>query len=85
MDSYPIRVVRRDTNPMQTIALEVLAIIAAAVFVVMMIAIGRHRSSNTAQTLGQRSAVAEYLFALIPWLIMAAGAIPSLRRIAAGN
>jgi heme/copper-type cytochrome/quinol oxidase subunit 2 len=70
---------------MRTIALQVFAIVAAAVFVVMMIAVVRHRSSGTAETSRQSSALAEYLFALIPWLIMAASALPSLRRIAAGG
>ena len=78
-------VARRDTIPMRTIALEVFAIIAAAVFVIMMIAVMRHRSSDPAQTARQSSALAEYLFALVPWLIMAASALPSLRRIAAGG
>jgi hypothetical protein len=77
-------VARRDTIPMRTIALEVFAIIAAAVFVIMMIAVMRHRSSDPAQT-ARGSALAEYLFALVPWLIMAASALRSLRRIAAGG
>jgi heme/copper-type cytochrome/quinol oxidase subunit 2 len=66
-------------------ALHVFAIIAAAVFVVMMIAVVRHRPSGPPESSRQSSALEEYLFALIPWLIMAASALPSLRRIAAGG
>ena len=69
---------------MRTIALDVFAIIAAAVFVIMMIAVMRHRSSDPAQT-ARGSALAEYLFALVPWLIMGASVLPSLRRIVAGG
>jgi heme/copper-type cytochrome/quinol oxidase subunit 2 len=78
-------IARRDTIPMRTIALDVLAIIAAVVFVVMMIAEVRHRASRAAETSSEISALAEYLFALVPWLIMAASALPSLRLIATGG
>jgi heme/copper-type cytochrome/quinol oxidase subunit 2 len=69
---------------MRTVALEVLALIATAVFVVMMAAIVRHRSRCPTMS-AQTSVVAEYLFALVPWLIIAASALPSVRRIAAGG
>jgi heme/copper-type cytochrome/quinol oxidase subunit 2 len=70
---------------MRTIALEILAFIAASVFMVMMVAVARHRLTRSPQATCQSSALAEYLFALVPWLIMAASALPSLRRIAAGG
>jgi heme/copper-type cytochrome/quinol oxidase subunit 2 len=78
-------VARRDTNHMRTIALKVLAIIAASVFVIMMIAVARHRATRSPQTPWPKSALAEYLFELVPWLIMIGSALPSLRRIAAGG
>jgi heme/copper-type cytochrome/quinol oxidase subunit 2 len=68
---------------MQTIALESFTLVAVSVFVVMMVAMVRCRVARGPENPYISSAAAEYLFALVPWLILIAGALPSVRKIMA--
>jgi heme/copper-type cytochrome/quinol oxidase subunit 2 len=70
---------------MRLVALEVLAAVVALVFLALMVATALHRSARAAQALPQGSALAEYLWALVPWLMMAACVIPAVRRIVAAG
>jgi heme/copper-type cytochrome/quinol oxidase subunit 2 len=70
---------------MRIIALEGLAVVAALVFVTMSVATAMHRPSRGSEVLRQGSALAEYLWTVVPWLIMAACVLPSVRRIVAGG
>jgi heme/copper-type cytochrome/quinol oxidase subunit 2 len=77
------RVNRPEGSRMQLIALKALAAVAAFVFLSMLVAIALHRSARGAEDSYQSSAVAEYAWAVVPWLMMAACALPAVRRIAA--
>ncbi len=68
---------------MRLIALQICGGIALLVFLAMLGAIARHRLRNGPLT--KRSpALAEYLWAIIPWLMIIAGALPAVRQIVAG-
>jgi heme/copper-type cytochrome/quinol oxidase subunit 2 len=68
---------------MRLLVLEALAVVAALELLVMLRAIASHRTAPSADASLQGSAVAEYLWALVPWLMMAACVLPSVRRIVA--
>jgi|HubBroStandDraft_5_1064220.scaffolds.fasta_scaffold692775_2 hypothetical protein len=68
---------------MRLIVLEALAVVAALEFLVMLRAIASHRTAPSADASLQGSAFSEYLWALVPWLMMAACVLPSVRRIVA--
>jgi heme/copper-type cytochrome/quinol oxidase subunit 2 len=68
---------------MRLILLEILAVVAALVFLSMMGAIASHRSASRVQGLRKDSAVSEYLWAVVPWLMIAACVLPAVRRILA--
>jgi heme/copper-type cytochrome/quinol oxidase subunit 2 len=70
---------------MRFIALDILATIAALVFVTMLVATALQRPRLGAEGPGHSSILAEYLWAVVPWLIMAACVFPSVRRIVAGS
>jgi heme/copper-type cytochrome/quinol oxidase subunit 2 len=70
---------------MRVIALEVLATIAALTFLGALVAIAVHRSAHGPQDPWRSSALAEYLWAMVPWLIVAACVFPSVRRIVASG
>jgi heme/copper-type cytochrome/quinol oxidase subunit 2 len=67
---------------MRLIVLEICGGIALLVFVVMLAAIARHRLQGRSQTY-QGNALAEYLWATIPWLMIISSAIPAARQIVA--
>jgi heme/copper-type cytochrome/quinol oxidase subunit 2 len=60
-----------------------LALIAVLVFVSMLHAIARHRAAGGADESWRTSALSEYLWATVPWLMMGACAFPAVRRILA--
>ena len=66
---------------MRLIVLEVCAGIVALLFVVMLVATASHRARLRAGGEYPASALAEYLWAVIPWLIVAAAAFPAARLI----
>jgi heme/copper-type cytochrome/quinol oxidase subunit 2 len=70
---------------MRLIALQVLAVVAALVFLTMMVVTGLHRSARGSEDPYQNSPLAEYLWAVVPWLIVAACVFPTVRRIVAGG
>jgi heme/copper-type cytochrome/quinol oxidase subunit 2 len=70
---------------MRLIALDVLAVVAALVFLTTMVVTVMHRSTRAAEDSYQSSPLAEYLWAVVPWLIVAACVFPAARRIIAGG
>jgi hypothetical protein len=68
---------------MRLIVLEALAVVAGLEFLIMLRAIALHRTAPSADASLLGSALSEYLWALVPWLMMAAGVLPSVRRIVA--
>ena len=70
---------------MRLIALEVCAGVGALVFLTMLVATALHRSKRGSEGTYQCAALAEYLWAVVPWLMMAACVLPAARRIVAGN
>jgi hypothetical protein len=75
---------RRDLQGMRLIALEALAVVAALVFFTMLVATALHRATNGSDNIYRASAIAEYLWAVVPWLMMGACVFPAVRRIVAG-
>lgn len=61
----------------------IVLMIGLAVFLAMLVATWRHRSHVT--TPAKPRAVVEYLWALVPWILMALSAAPALRRIFTGG
>jgi heme/copper-type cytochrome/quinol oxidase subunit 2 len=66
---------------MRLIALEVCVGVATLVFVTMLTATALHRFKGGADGIHRRAALAEYLWTVIPWLMMAASAAPAVRWI----
>lgn len=67
---------------MRLIILEICGGIAVLLFLAMLAAIARHRLHGSSQR-NRASALAEYLWATIPWLMLISSAIPAVRQIAA--
>lgn len=68
---------------MRLIVLAALALVAAVVFAVMLCAIGLRRATPRPDSPPQGSALAEYLWTLVPWAMMAMCVWPAVRRILA--
>ena len=68
---------------MRLFALKVCGAIAVLVLVVMFGGIMRHRAQWRPDGAHHTTALAEYLWAAIPWLIFAAGVLPAVRLIVA--
>jgi heme/copper-type cytochrome/quinol oxidase subunit 2 len=68
---------------MRLMVLETLAAVAGLAFLVMLRAIALHRAAPSADASLQGSALSEYLWILVPWLMMAVCVLPSVRRIVA--
>ena len=62
-----------------TILLPMLAIVIG-LFVAMLVALHNHRARNAVHTQPKAAAV-EYVWAIVPWLIVALGAAPAVRRL----
>jgi heme/copper-type cytochrome/quinol oxidase subunit 2 len=58
--------------------------IALLVFLTMFGAIARHRARRCPERAYGATAVAEYVWAAVPWLMMLACALPAVRLIVAG-
>ena len=70
---------------MRLIALEACGGVAALVFLTMLVATALHRSARGSEGTYQCAALAEYLWAVVPWLMMAACVLPAARRFVAGG
>ena len=68
---------------MRRMLLICLALIAVLVFVSMLRAIARHRSASGSDQSWRTSALSEYVWATVPWLMMGACVFPAVRRILA--
>ena len=67
---------------MRLILLQVCAVITALLFLVMLTEIARHRAQHRCEGTGNAPAMSEYLWAVIPWVILTACALPAVRLIA---
>jgi heme/copper-type cytochrome/quinol oxidase subunit 2 len=67
------------------ILLEVCAGIIAFIFLVMLAAIARHRAQRRAEGANNATAMSEYLWAVVPWVILTACALPAVRLIVTGH
>ena len=67
---------------MRLIILEVCAGITALLFLVMLAQIARHRAQRRSEGANNVAAMSEYLWAVIPWVMLTACALPAVRLIA---
>jgi heme/copper-type cytochrome/quinol oxidase subunit 2 len=65
------------------ILLEFCAGITALLFFVMLAQIARHRARRRSEGANNVAAMSEYLWAMIPWVILTACALPAVRLIVA--
>ena len=70
---------------MRLILLEVCAGIIAFIFLVMLAAIARHRAQRRSKGANNATAMSEYLWAVVPWVILTACALPAVRLIVTGH
>jgi heme/copper-type cytochrome/quinol oxidase subunit 2 len=66
---------------MRLIVLDICIGIAGLVFLTSLGAIARHRLRQRAEGAQHGAALTEYLWALIPWLMVIASALPAVRLI----
>ena len=66
---------------MRLILLEVCAGITALLFLVMLAGIARHRTQRRSEGANNVAAMSEYLWAVVPWVILTACALPAVRLI----
>jgi heme/copper-type cytochrome/quinol oxidase subunit 2 len=67
------------------IVLNAVLVIATLLFVTMATCVIRQRPMPVPGSPRRSSALTECLWSLVPWLLMAACVIPSVRRVAAGG
>ncbi|MFL6602886.1 MAG: cytochrome c oxidase subunit II transmembrane domain-containing protein [Steroidobacteraceae bacterium] len=70
---------------MRLILLEVCTGITALLFLLMLCAIARHRGQRRSEGTANAPAISEYLWAIVPWVIFTACALPAVRLIATGH
>jgi heme/copper-type cytochrome/quinol oxidase subunit 2 len=70
---------------MRLILLEVCAGITALLFLVMLGEIARHRARRRSEGANSVGAMSEYLWAVVPWVILTACALPAVRLIVKGH
>jgi heme/copper-type cytochrome/quinol oxidase subunit 2 len=63
------------------ILLEVCAGITALLFLVMLVQIARHRAQRRSEGANNVAVMSEYLWAVIPWVILTTCAFPAVRLI----
>ena len=66
---------------MRIILLEFCAGITGLLFLVMLAQIARHRAQRRSEGANNVAAMSEYLWALVPWVIFTACALPAVRLI----
>jgi heme/copper-type cytochrome/quinol oxidase subunit 2 len=64
------------------ILLEVCVGITALLFLVMLAAIARHRAQGRSEGANNTSAMSDYLWAVVPWVMLTVCALPAVRLIA---
>ena len=69
---------------MRILTLQVCGAITALVLVAMLSAIARYRAQNRRRGICQTTALVEYAWAAIPWLMVAVCALPAVQRIVGG-
>jgi heme/copper-type cytochrome/quinol oxidase subunit 2 len=67
------------------ILLKVCAGITALLFLIMLAGIARHRAQRRSEGASNVAAMSEYLWAVVPWAMLAACAFPAVRLIATGR
>jgi heme/copper-type cytochrome/quinol oxidase subunit 2 len=67
---------------MRLIALEVCAGVAALLFITALVAIAAHRVHRSDGP-GRGTALAEFVWAVVPWIMVVAAALPAVRLIVA--
>jgi heme/copper-type cytochrome/quinol oxidase subunit 2 len=67
------------------ILLEVCAGITGLLFLVMLAEIARHRAQRRSEGANNVAATSEYLWAVVPWMILTACALPAVRLIVTGH
>ena len=67
---------------MRLILLEFCAGITALLFLVTLAAIARHRAQRRFEGANIPTAMSEYLWAVVPWVMLTACALPAVRLIA---
>ena len=70
---------------MRLILLQVCAGITALLFLVMLAGIARHRAQRRSEGANNVAAMSEYLWAVVPWMMLAACAFPAARLIVTGH
>lgn len=69
---------------MQVAVLEAIGVVAGVLFITTLIATAMWRSANGNETSLRSTALAEYLWALVPWVMMAVCVLPAVRLIVDG-
>jgi heme/copper-type cytochrome/quinol oxidase subunit 2 len=67
------------------ILLEVCAGITALLFLVMLAEIARHRAQRRSDGVNDVAALSEYLWAVVPWVMLTVCALPAARLIVTGH
>jgi heme/copper-type cytochrome/quinol oxidase subunit 2 len=67
------------------ILLQVCVGITALLFLVMLAGIARHRARRRSEGANNSTAMSEYLWAVVPWVILTACALPAVRLIVTGH
>jgi heme/copper-type cytochrome/quinol oxidase subunit 2 len=67
------------------ILLQVSAGITALLFLVMLAGIARHRAQRRSEGANDVAAMSEYLWAVVPWVMLTACALPAVRLIVTGH
>jgi heme/copper-type cytochrome/quinol oxidase subunit 2 len=67
------------------ILLKLCAGITALLFLVMLAGIARHRAKRRSEGANNVAAMSEYLWAVVPWVMLAACAFPAVRLIVTGH
>ena len=70
---------------MRLILLEVCTGITAFLFLVMLAEIARHRAQRRSEGASNVAAMSEYLWAVVPWVMLTACAFPAARLIVTGH
>ena len=70
---------------MRLIALEVCASIVALLFLVSLAAIAAHRARRRPQSVFPAASLTEYLWAVVPWVMVAVCALPAVWPILAAQ
>ena len=70
---------------MRLILLEVCAGITALLFLVMLAEIARYRAQRRSEGLNNVPAMSEYLWSVVPWVMLTVSALPAVRLIVTGH